>query len=254
MLNYINQGFFQKSKLIFKKSWLSMLLGATIFAVECLIWFMVLLIWDVVVMFEFIPSCLFSGIVRMIIISIFIIFLEYQYCRLLWIPVKDGFKKLRKYSLVLFGFSALYTYLFMKATEGVWTCYHNEDVDGITIGNDRHFSTAMSRGLAQSTCPGNILPCFAYITLPEEALEGVFFNFHINPVSWGNDGWKPILYVGDLNTVELKDIKWKEFMPVKGEYEVPRFEYERRNVFSTLVTGLKPAQSYVFKVAEHNWK
>lgn len=67
-------------------------------------------------------------------------------------------------------------------TSGICLASHNQSLEGTTFGRFQ-MSTAYQRMTFDSTCPENKVPCLIYLTLPENSVNEMFVNFHINKAS-----------------------------------------------------------------------
>lgn len=94
-----------------------------------------------------------------------------------------------------------------------------------------------------------------YSTLPEDALNSTFINFHINPDSCPSKVCNPVLKLSVVNdTSEIAYIKdWVQVPAVQGQYRLPDHEYSKRNVFTSLLNGLEENTLYAFKISNEGW-
>lgn len=91
-----------------------------------------------------------------------------------------------------------------------------------------------------------------YATLPENAINSVFINFHINLDSCANQQCEPRFEYSQLVGHET-DQAWSLADVVKGEYESPLSEYSTRHIFTVLLSSLEPNTTYTFKITEKSW-
>ena len=93
-----------------------------------------------------------------------------------------------------------------------------------------------------------------YPTLPQNALNEVFINFHVNPESCQNEEWDLSFEYKKFNPdFGEGNSSWKSGVPLKGEYELPQTEYTKRGVYTVHLKNLEGASTYLFKINEQNW-
>lgn len=91
-----------------------------------------------------------------------------------------------------------------------------------------------------------------YATLPENATNSVFINFHINLDSCESQQCDPKFEYSQY-TNQTSDQTWNQVNVIKGEYESPLSEYSRRHIFTVLLDSLQLNTTYVFKITEKSW-
>jgi hypothetical protein len=149
---------------------------------ELIISFLITVIWDLLVSYEIVKSDYSAVFYKLIIMTMLYLFHSSRYTMLFSPDRTKYWKKVLKL-YPFFGFvSIVYILLVKMVSVGMCTAYHNEALDGTVLWR-RHYSTAFSRFMSPSTCPIGQVPCLVYTTLPEEALDGVFINFHVNQES-----------------------------------------------------------------------
>ena len=181
---------------------------------------------------------------------------------LLLLPMIQRFFKLFEYNLlksrkivkiviaILMIIFMVGVYFHMNLIKGIcfWTTYYDEnDSKGIPL------TTAMIRKFYPSSWPSGNKPCLVYATLPENGLNEVFINFHINLDSCKNQECHPSFEYRKYDEENVDNQTWKLGDTIKGEYESPSSEYSRRHIFTVLLKNLTPNTTYIFRVTESSW-
>ena len=119
-----------------------------------------------------------------------------------------------------------------------------------------NLSTAWYRYYADAhLCPASKTPCFVYATLPENALNEVFINFHVNLESC-KDGLCFPTFEYREGVPSSRFEAFSDAMTaraVRTEYRSPDSESTKRHIFTVLLKDLKPNTVYSFRVLESNW-
>jgi len=119
-----------------------------------------------------------------------------------------------------------------------------------------NLSTAfMRRYYDQDVCPVDKTPCFVYSTLPENALNDVFINFHVNLDSCSYQICNPKFeYAEGSFPNDHEDFSnWEDVRVVQADYRSPVTEFSQRGMFTALVKGMKADTTYSFRITEPNW-
>lgn len=130
---------------------------------------------------------------------------------------------------------------------GIWLASHNQSLDGYKYGMFK-LSTSFMRSNYASTWPKDKVPWITYLTLPENSVNEMFVNFHINQASCGNTVWKPIFKYTKYDSIH-DESSWIEGDAVLSEYESLPTESESRNIFTTLLKNLEENTEYGFSVS-----
>jgi hypothetical protein len=166
-----------------------------IFVTELIMAGQMLLFWDTMNAF----GVFYAGALSLILKSLFVLFLftlgYFRFCRLFKVSSKyvnpnvPWAVKIPILAIFVIGIF-LYNLGVMTLVKGLCVANHNSDVPGIVMG-EYGISTALTRHWTGSTCPNKPEPCHVYSTLPEEALNYTFINFHMNPESCPNGNCNP---------------------------------------------------------------
>ena len=136
--------------------------------------------------------------------------------------------------LIIF-FSIFLPFLF----ENTCVSFHNSPI-GFRLGN-ADLSTKLTRQTSENEkCPSGP-PCHIYATLPENATNAVFLNFHVNQRHGNIQVFNDSLDHYSIQKTLRYQIKIKRFDP---ELE----SIGSRYVYSALITGLQPNSSYAFGI------
>ena len=142
-------------------------------------------------------------------------------------------------------------YVHMNYIKGLCICIWNHYIPGYNIKNV-YLSIEIGRSSYPSTWPVDNKPWLVYATLPENAINSIFINFHINLDSCANQQCEPRFEYSQLVGHET-DQAWSLADLVKGEYESPLSEYSTRHIFTVLLSSLEPNTTYIFKITEKLW-
>lgn len=140
---------------------------------------------------------------------------------------------------VLIIFSSIFLpFLFQNSC----ITFHNPSI-GFLLG-ETDFSTKLTRQSLSERCPEGA-PCHIYVTLPENATNSVFLNFHTNQKHENTE----VLY-------DEYDY-YHEHKTLRNRVKVKRFDPEleptgSRYVYSSLITDLKAKNSYAFGIFYDN--
>ena len=218
-----------------------------------------LLIWDSLNAFEIIYSGALSLILKTIVWYAIIASYSFRHSNLF--GKRNYFINPEKswiYKSIIIGIIVIVVFFLnwgmMTLVKGMWISLHNSNANGMTLGSFT-FTTAVSRHWSKSTWPKDQMPWFVYATLPEDALNSVFINFHINTKSCKGE-WNPILNLTVLSSnpdIRNSEFWTQDFTPAKSEYRSPSHEYESRYIYTVLIKDL-PKNNYIkFKITVDGW-
>lgn len=213
---------------------------------EALILFLFTSLFDVFVAYDFMPANFVVAIFKFTLAFPIWVVAIYRFFRVFDVSpeIIHGLKKyLIPYGLIIL----LYCYTSITFYAGFCMCIHNNTTPGLNIMKF-HFSTSWWRQQMDPTCPDEQKPCMVYPTLPENGLNDVFLNFHVNPASCKDNICSPVVEYQKVGT----DV-WKQVTPVKTEYDHPVSEYSRREIYTALVEGLDEKSTYLFKMENSGW-
>eukprot|EP00343_Euplotes_focardii_P008005 CAMPEP_0205819172 /NCGR_PEP_ID=MMETSP0206-20130828/1431_1 /ASSEMBLY_ACC=CAM_ASM_000279 /TAXON_ID=36767 /ORGANISM="Euplotes focardii, Strain TN1" /LENGTH=477 /DNA_ID=CAMNT_0053112435 /DNA_START=500 /DNA_END=1933 /DNA_ORIENTATION=- len=152
---------------------------------------------------------------------------------------------------------AIYVYGFMALTQGICGCDFSEDIPGLVVNSSgMNLSTAWMRHYTdKNICPANVTPCYVYATLPENALNEVFINFHVNLAACKKEVCHPTFKYaeGKVDNKHNDFFDWEEAEVIKADYETPATEYSRRGVYSVILKNLNASSDYSFVVTDSDW-
>lgn len=158
-----------------------------ILASEVLMIGLVFLLWDTMNAFDI----FYAGPLSLVLKSLFVIgiltlayFRFYKLFGTRWDYINPDVSWTVKGPLILAAVAGvfLYNWGILVFVKGACIANHNTDIAGFTFSN-YGITTALTRSWYHDTCPNKQEPCFVYATLPEDALDQVFINFHLNPAS-----------------------------------------------------------------------
>ncbi|CAI2386673.1 unnamed protein product [Moneuplotes crassus] len=228
-----------KRKCICAAKWIMLIL-------EVIIVVLLVLFASLLAAFNLFSSYLLAAVITWSLLMSFILFLWYLYNWVIGNYGKIYFSKAR-YVLIpaILLFCAIYaSFIFWS---GACLCILNDTLPGIQSG-EYLFHTAFMRYYHSETCPVGDKPCLVYATLPENADQSVFINFHINADSCENRKCSPV-----LEYREYSSNSWQSIVPIQGEYESPPSEYSQRYIFTALLKDLSPKTLYEFRIQEPTW-
>lgn len=217
-----------------------------------------LLIWDALNALGLVYPGFFSLIFKTIIVLLLLWLGSLRFSKLIGTQLNifnsDINSNTRKIIIISIAWGVLiFNWWFMTFFKGMWLANHNNFAPGFSYITNYGITTSLTRYWQAETCPNEQKPCHVYITLPEDALTGVFVNFQLNPESCPKGKCFPLVEICKVNSVisEWKD--WKIHIPIKGEYKVPEHEYSQRNVYSVLVQNLEEKATYAIKIVHERW-
>lgn len=140
------------------------------------------IVWDMLVAWDVIIASYSTGIYKMVMIIAMAIFLSVRHSSLYGSNFNASLNSLVKWAPLTLPLLAAYVFGIMAVTKGLCGCDFSEDIPGIVVNKDgMNLSTAwMRHKYDKHICPASKTPCFVYATLPENALNDVFINFHVN--------------------------------------------------------------------------
>lgn len=101
-----------------------------------------------------------------------------RFCHLLGFTTVD-YNTLFKWTPIMLTIGFMYVAVGLFFWSGLCMCIKGDDIPGVKV-KSVHLSTAIMRAFMQPTCLFGSFACMVYATLPENALNQVFINFHIN--------------------------------------------------------------------------
>ncbi|CAI2361334.1 unnamed protein product [Moneuplotes crassus] len=145
-------------------------------------------------------------------------------------------------------------YAQLTFIKGFCLCIWNQATPGLNHG-EGHLSSAYTRSHMPSTCPVDETPCLLYVTLPENSLNEVFINFHVNVESCEGSCTPTLLWKEYTTGLDLQDSSnWNKFTINASDYESPKNEYSKRYIYTAYMKSLKPNTRYVFQITSSSWK
>ncbi|CAI2359685.1 unnamed protein product [Moneuplotes crassus] len=215
-------------------------------ALEAALLFCLTCLFDVFVAYDYLPANFLVALFKLVLIFPLWFLAINRFLKILFVS-PEMIHRLRKWIIPLVIVLFIYCYSSVTFYAGFCMCIHNNTTPGLNIMKF-HFSTAWGRYHMDPTCPDEQKPCIVYPTLPENGLNDVFFNFHVNPASCAKNTCDP--------TVEYQkvgDSTWSKIRPVKNEYDHPESEYSRREIYTALVENLDENSTYLFKFENSAW-
>jgi hypothetical protein len=227
-----------------------------IFIVEIAYCIFAVLSFDMLVAWDVIIASLTTGVQKLVIISILATFLTWRHSVLFNSNMTGMVEFLKMYGILVIPLVVAYVYGFMAITQGICGCDFSDDIPGHVINGDgMNLSTAFMRYyIDKDLCPADKTPCMVYATLPENALNQVFINFHVNLESCLDENCEPSFEYIEGNVPKATNFSdWRTAKVVRSEYRSPVTEYNQRHVFTTLLKNLKANTFYSFRITEPNW-
>ncbi|CAI2360864.1 unnamed protein product [Moneuplotes crassus] len=247
--------------LTMSNSWSFYTLSIAIFVMEILTVFSILGILDLLVMYGYIHQTRTFMFFKYLlwIALIFLVYLRVIFgCR----KYQKSYHILSHHKFMCFGALALiflgFTTSVTTFSSGVCLASHSPLLEGFNIGRFA-ISTAFMRSRYLSTCSASSYPCLTYMTLPENSVNEMFINFHINHLSCRDWDCKPVLKYtefenkGRCSLLKLDlNISWKTVIPILSEYSSLPSEYESRVIFTAYLKDLKENTRYIFSITDEN--
>ncbi|CAI2361454.1 unnamed protein product [Moneuplotes crassus] len=170
------------------------------------------------------------------------------------LEVKIGLVVESKISLARFFVIPIFLSLGITMTcTGYCECIFNTTVFQHTPGVDSHATTAYERRDLHKICTPSSRVCMVYPTLPSNAGNEVFINFHINPESCEANKCAPIFRYQRYSHGK-NNSNWENGTPILGEYELPSSEYTSRDIYTVYLENLEQSSTYRFMIDEPSWK